>query len=239
MPLNPAYAGWAHQITLRDATLELHPDLRLGWYIGGPHNDLQIELRRFFSSLRATLDLDRIIYIGSSGGGFASLYYSRYDDKSCAIAIEPETDARKYYYFSEFSKLAWPGIPSAGVARARALDLCARYNESFLNTVIYIQNAANQKHLKNHTLPFVMAANSGSGANLICHSDYWGSADYGTIPATVTSLWLKAALTAPSLRSGDILQAFYKAREERQSAALAAAVSAAQPDPDASTERAG
>lgn len=213
-----AYSGLAHQIAVADPTHDRNENIRAGWYMGDMDFDAQSEISTFFRNLRKALNIERMIYVGASSGGFAALHFSLLDDGSCALALQPQVNAGAYFYFLKYVSLAWPGHSIEQVGAARCVDLNKRYQNGFRNTVIYLQSTADNEHFLGHMMPFFSAAAKAGGkaGGLISHVDYWGQLGHAPIPPNVVDLWLRSAITAPSLSAEDILQTCHTLRQQQQ-----------------------
>lgn len=225
------YQPFAHQISVADPTLDASPDLMLAWYIGSERLDTQSVLREFFSEVRRTLGVERTIYIGASGGGFAALYFSRADDASCAIALQPQTVIASYRGVPAFLASCWPARTLKEVGARACVDIAAEYAKGFRNAVVYVQSIADTHHFRHHLTPFQAAIRARTSGEAIFHVDFWGATGHAPVPRPVVTQWVLAAVGAPSLRETDIL-----VRRHALAAAPAAAVEArtatAWPDAD-------
>lgn len=86
-------------LNISDATLQLKKDMKLGWYLG--NNDEYVtgkvvEIVDHVSKL-LVIPKDRIVFWGSSGGGFAAMQSAALLDGSNAVAINPQTNVLNYY----------------------------------------------------------------------------------------------------------------------------------------------
>ena len=88
-----------HVLCIGDPTLELHDEMRLGWYLGKDTHDATDELCSFVQRFAETLGIpeDKIVFWGSSGGGFAALALASRIEGSTAVAINAQTDALAYH----------------------------------------------------------------------------------------------------------------------------------------------
>lgn len=134
------------------------PSLRLGlslaWFAGNASQPLQSDLPAVLAHVLSSFDKGRhSIFFGGSGGGFASLYYSRYFPRSLALAANPQTALERYVpsAVTRYSETAW-GVSDIQEAPIRS-DLSDHYKGDFSNTVGYIQNIQDTHHRKYHMLP--------------------------------------------------------------------------------------
>lgn len=148
---------------LSDPTLQADEALRLGWYIGWEDLDLVPLLARVISAAGEALDAQRIVLIGSSGGGFASLQVSSCLPGSIAVAFNSQTDIGKYRWDAQaaFARRVMPQLLPSGTGRkqwARSLgqrsSVLRRYELAQQNHVLCIQNVNDAFHLTHHHQPF-------------------------------------------------------------------------------------
>ena len=87
-----------HVLCVADPTLDLHDDMKLGWYIGTGEHDVSEELSGFIRRFAESLGIseDKIVIWGSSGGGFAALAMTSHIEKATAVAINAQTDIFAY-----------------------------------------------------------------------------------------------------------------------------------------------
>ncbi|MDR2254211.1 MAG: hypothetical protein LBD97_10235 [Bifidobacteriaceae bacterium] len=139
-----------------DPTLDLRPDLALGWYLGSGGLDLTPVLAGLVAQAAAGLGARRVVLFGSSGGGFAALAVGAMLDGPTVIAVNPQTDISKYYPGP--SGLARRAVFGDGrPARAR-LNLVWRYRANAGRPRIRLfVNSGDKHHLARHATPFVEA----------------------------------------------------------------------------------
>lgn len=143
-------------IFVSDPVLELNTNL--GWYGGDHQRRLQVDLPKVLNEVLTRFDShEHLVFFGPSGGGFASLYYSRLFPGSWAIPMNPQTDISKYgpRAVNAYVNAAWRGM---SIEKApfdhRIVDL---YQQDFPNYIIYVQNLGDRTHVPNHLLPFLEA----------------------------------------------------------------------------------
>ncbi|MFS8973849.1 hypothetical protein PO002_04945 [Cupriavidus necator] len=199
----PVFAGFGvvppgevSRLCINDPSLYLDVSLPLAWYAGSAKQPaLQALLSRVIGTVVALADTRQVVFVGGSGGGFASLYYSRLVPESLAVVWNPQTDILAYapQHVAEYSRAAF-GLADMEVARRElpariATDLCALYRGSTpSNHILYLQNGTDW-HVKSHCQPFLAALghqvsaplSSGKlGESLYLHVGAWGE---GHVPA--------------------------------------------------------
>lgn len=144
----------------------LDREVNLAWFAGDDQCPLQLILPNL---LGRVLDLipehRRVVTYGSSGGGFASLFYAADLDPSIAIAANPQTDIAQYLppVVDRYVKRAW-GVESIDETPIVS-NVAQRYTASMPNPVIYLQ-ALGDNHIQRHLVPFFEAVNDRSGIGL-------------------------------------------------------------------------
>lgn len=206
--------GYAHQITICDPTMMARDGFSLGWYAGHDSMNLQQILRRFFTQIRTFLGIKRIIYLGSSGGGFAALHYSYFDDDSAAVVMVPQTRINHHIpgVIDKYISNCWPGRSLDEVSNLVNLDMCQLYAKGHKNSVIYIQSSGDFLHNHRQMAPFVNAVHGGGNREnkkFLLTSDFWGLHGHGgAVPHEAYIPWLMAVISAKSLDGPDILDAY-------------------------------
>lgn len=159
---------------LSDPTLQADETLRLGWYIGWQDLDLVPLLAQVISAGGEALGAQRIVLIGSSGGGFASLQVSSYLPGSVAVAFNAQTDIGRYRWDAQvaFARRVMPQLLPSGKGRkqwARSLgqrsSVLRRYESARQNHVLCIQNVNDTFHLTRHHQPFQELMESSPNRN--------------------------------------------------------------------------
>lgn len=162
-----------------DPTLHLKDNLSLAWYTGWKELDLYPILAEWVRKSAAAIGATKIIFLGSSGGGFASLQISSYIPGSIAVPLSPQTRISRYAPQGTFGhqrnyvKCVMPHLtPEGGVdeigedsnwdaplgERSSTLE---RYSQPLPNQVLYVQNSNDHDHRKGHYLPFREVVESG------------------------------------------------------------------------------
>jgi len=197
----------AHQVAIFDISLFRHDATRVAWYAGHDELDLQSLLKEVFQQISQVLECTRKIYFGSSGGGFAALFYSWHDKGSIAISANPQIILEAYYekYTDQFLKNHWPNKKSFSDLDAQiTTDLTRLYKTKASNTVLYIQNGTDRHHVCRHMTAF-MVATAKSGSDIIYKSDFWGAFGHSAPPKDVLLSWLQAAIHSDTTTPNDII----------------------------------
>lgn len=173
----PVFARWnwgkvlgGHVLAVCDPTLYLDDQLRLGWFVGNRSLDPMQALLRTVELVRRHLGIadGRVVFYGSSGGGFASMIAAASRPVGRAIVVNPQTDITNYYpkAVDRIAKvfaagwtaqrcrdeypLRWSALEAIAEAGRRQHDL----------RIVYAQNLEDPVHHARHFLPFCAATGS-------------------------------------------------------------------------------
>jgi hypothetical protein len=85
-------------LAISDPTLNLDPEIGLGWYIGSKHNDATEAVAEIIRQVaqKQEIPLENVIMYGSSGGGFAALMITAKLGQGIAVAINCQINALHY-----------------------------------------------------------------------------------------------------------------------------------------------
>ncbi|MCD0501722.1 hypothetical protein [Bordetella petrii] len=165
----PFFAGFgvtsgcdASFVSVSDPTLCISDDLTLAWYAGSKVSPTQEILPSILEVIIRLAKPSNIAFVGTSGGGFATLYYSRMMPKTLAIAVNPQTNILKYSQepVARYAKEGF-GIESFKAAKSQLplkihADLCSLYEAGHTNSILYLQNQSDW-HVNRHCKPFFEA----------------------------------------------------------------------------------
>lgn len=180
----PVFARWnwgrvlrGHVLSVCDPTLYLSPRLRLGWFLGREDLDPMPTLQQTADTIAALLGVcsRRIIFYGSSGGGFAALVAAAGRDDGRAIAVNPQTEVVQYIppapervarVFS-YGKANAEKCRAAHPKRWSALAAIAAAQQAGRNLrAVYVQNLSDVGHHQHHFLPFCEANGTPASGGL-------------------------------------------------------------------------
>lgn len=208
----------AHRLSVADPSLEMHDRLALGWFAGDEELPLQTLLPSYLRELAAELSIERVLFMGSSGGGYAALFYSWHFEDSVAVVKIPQTRILKYRHaaYDRYLKACWPnGVESYG-EKAPVLDLLDLYSKGMNNQVVFIQNAFDYHHLYEHMTPFVASLPEESRDRLLVKTSYWGKQGHSnSVPLLEWDTWGRAAAMAPTNTAIDIADAYLRLNLEK------------------------
>lgn len=224
-----AVSKFAHQLTIIDPTIVRNESLSMGWYLGDREYPAQSVLQKFIARIIETLQAERVIFMGSSGGGFAALYFGFHHPGSIVLPIVAQTSLQKYQvnerrFFPRYCSICWPDLSEDEVAERVCVDVTKLYaSKPFHNAVIYLMSPGDTRHFAHHATPFLSAVYGAldlKDINLSMTSDYWGVPGHGgAVPGAGFLPWLRAALTAPSIAQQDILDSYHTIKSQQARAA--------------------
>lgn len=173
----PVFGRWnwgkilgAHVLSFCDPTIYLDDNLSLGWYLGtveenALHGVVAIAQR---CAAEIGIDPERIVFSGSSGGGFAALQAAALLQNGKAIAINAQTDLLHFWHaiVQRYVDLATPYATIAEAKNAfgsrwNAIDALRSARVRGLSPQIVMVNNRNDWHYKKHFLPFAEAFGLG------------------------------------------------------------------------------
>lgn len=163
---------------LADPTINVHPDLALGWYVGTEIDHGHQAISELIIAASKAAAASKIIIVGSSGGGFAALAASHRIPGSLALVFSPQTAIQSYHrgYASKLSTLAFPrdgqdiSTLSAHIDR---FDMNHLYSgDDARNRVLYVQNTGDQFHLTRHCLPFMSTLGASFSSGELANDRY-------------------------------------------------------------------
>lgn len=190
----------ASVIAVADPSLIQGDDLKLAWYAGHEGFALQRIFPVFVERIIEALGATRVIFTGGSGGGFGALYYSWQTPGSIALVSNPQTNLARCVqaHRDKYRAACWPALDQhTPLDTVIDTDLCALYAERCDNTVIYLQEATDFHHLRQHFAPFVTTMSRDYFRRMTIRMENWGRRGHHPAPPNIWIPWMHAALTAP------------------------------------------
>lgn len=144
-------------VAFGDPTLDLARELRLGWYLGHERVDLAPAIARAVQEIARSLGTSKVVLQGSSGGGFAALQVGAHLPGSHVVAMNPQTDLRRYNVVAYRAAM----IAAFGVRELDAtsslvprIDVMRRVDELGAEmNVTLVMNSGDLFHEKAHAAP--------------------------------------------------------------------------------------
>lgn len=153
----------------------LERGLSLGWYAGAASQPLQRDLPNVIRHFLSRYDSDHhLVFFGSSGGGFASLFYSHGFPGSSVLAMNAQTNIAEYTpsVVTSYLNEAWSvnDIEDAPIT----YNLTEVYRDGFPNKVYFVQNLFDAHHRDRHIARWMRGIPDHS-PNMNLLMDNWGS----------------------------------------------------------------
>ena len=110
----PYFARWSwykfvngSMLNIADPMYRLYEKLQLGWYYGNDEINIQQVLAELVLEVAKKIGVEQsnIVFVGSSGGGYASIACSSYIEKAKSIAINPQMVLKDWPYSKNFSEI--------------------------------------------------------------------------------------------------------------------------------------
>lgn len=205
----------ANRIFISDPSLILDPLLNLAWFAGSASLRLQLALPAVLERILADRpEVKRLVFFGSSGGGFASLFYASRFPGSVAVVSNPQTAIGRYVpsAVEKYVRVAFGGESSRPISRLPldvVDDVVPIYAEHVDTTVLYAQNSTDDMHVRGHAQPFFETLHPENRVWWLSSSS-WG-AGHVAPPKEVFTAMLRAA-AAPALIPEAEAMGFERAR---------------------------
>ncbi|MGH7183774.1 MAG: hypothetical protein ACREJN_17610 [Nitrospiraceae bacterium] len=150
-----------HVLCVADPTLDLHDEVKLGWYLGTDEQDASEELSQFIRRFAKALGIpeDKIVIWGSSGGGFAALAVTSHIEKATAVAINAQTDIFAYEiarYVETVRGYCFRNQPAQHIQEhfGTRVNMAQAWRRNRTSRVILIQNKLDTHHYACHFRPY-------------------------------------------------------------------------------------
>ncbi len=141
---------------LADPTLVLSDKLNLAWYLGTRTRPLQEAMARVIAAVARAAGAARIAFVGTSGGGFPSLWLTERFPGSAAFVNAPTTTITGHHgqgAVRQFCDVAMDGAPIAGFPGV--LDLPVVTPAKSGSKLVITQNAGDTPFVTHHVAPFL------------------------------------------------------------------------------------
>lgn len=145
-------------LLLSDPSLYLSENLHLAWFSGSAVQfDLVSVTGRIISRIYQDSGASHLVFLGGSGGGFASLNQLGNFPEATAIAMNPQTDILRYHQPSvqRYLDTAWESdwLQFDAECHLSVFPAVDRAKE-FGGRIFYLQNSNDDFHVENHLAPF-------------------------------------------------------------------------------------
>ena len=210
-PFLPDLSDQVHQIAISDPSILARDGFGMSWYAGHEGFAGQDILRRLIAEIAEALNARRLLFFGSSGGGFGALYFSWHFPDSFCICACPQTSMHSYYsgHILRYRESCWPALAdNDALAGTVCTDVTALYKQGFPNFVIYLQSPGDYFHLKTQVAPFLNRMKLDQKASrFVLDCTFRGRLGHsGSVPVADCLPWIRTALLAEPGTADDLLQ---------------------------------
>lgn len=163
----PHFHRWAwadlfpgHVLCVADPTLALDEQLSIGWYLGTAAHDLTAELASVVGQYAAARGIvaERVVFWGSSAGGFAALALARALPGATAVTINGQADGMAYNMPEAVQRVCthcFGGLTPEQVNAQYAgrINLVTAWQPDDPSAIVFVQNTEDHHHFEVHFLP--------------------------------------------------------------------------------------
>ncbi len=170
----PIFSRWnygevlgAHVLSICDPTFFLNSAILVGWYLGNREENATAGLPAIAAQCAARLDIppDRIVFYGSSGGGFSAIQAAAASPNGRAISINPQIGLQHYgrratenYYKNVAGCGSQAEAQKVFGERWNVIDSVRRsISEGRRPKIVIVQNINDWYHFEKHFKPFAQA----------------------------------------------------------------------------------
>ncbi|MGP9736136.1 alpha/beta hydrolase family protein [Brachybacterium sp. AOP42-C2-15] len=146
-----------HVLYVADPTLSLASDLQIGWYVGSGSEDVLDRVARLVARTRDAIGAKRVLLMGGSAGGYASLMVGARTPDSRVLAFNPQVTIADYHarFARRLREVAFADHADLEVARRahpRRLSVLDAYpsTSTMPHRALIVQNVADEFHRVNH-----------------------------------------------------------------------------------------
>lgn len=201
------------QLSVSDPSMLIDKTHTASWYAGHEGFESQKILSEPFCKIVELGNFDRVVFLGGSAGGFASLFYSSFIKESVAIAAVPQTNVIAYSSVAStrYRLNCWSSLNSnEQLSEKICLNLCDWYSALRPNTVIYVQSSGDFSHTRTQLAPFLESISKVKDSRFILDSGFWGRLGHnGAAPSKAFLPWVRAAFSSPTTQVNDILTTYH------------------------------
>ena len=176
----PVFSGYeitkginANYLGISDPLSGNEEALPVAWHLGSQLVDSAAIIPAIINHAIHSRSGDRLVFFGSSAGGFAALSYSSHFPGSTAFVLNPRIDLLSPpLSFGMYAKVAHPGVPHSIVEKKYNLNMADTYSARQKNFVFYIQNKNDPIYFNYHFKQFQKKINSRN--NVLFRLGSWG-----------------------------------------------------------------
>lgn len=102
---------------------------------------------------------EKLLFFGSSAGGFGALLYSSKFPGSSCLVLNPRIDLlARPVWFDEYASVVYPGWEISKIRERLPTNLAELYRRPHGNRVVYLQNTQDKNYFQNHYPQFEAVA---------------------------------------------------------------------------------
>lgn len=167
----------ASAIIITDPTLSIHEDIGIAWFQGKKERFAIPLIVKVLEKFRLYIKVERkkVLFFGSSAGGFASLMMSCLMKGTCCVVNNPQTNVLNFReeITAKMISRCYPGMSQEDISKVYGPRISV--SEYFIANkhipkCLYIQNVSDIEHYNNHFIPFLEelgnAMNNAEGRDL-------------------------------------------------------------------------
>lgn len=131
------------------------------WYLNTRRVRTQVLVPAVISHAVNSGSGEKLLFFGSSAGGFGALLYSSMFERSSCLVMNPRIDLlAKPLWFDKYASTVYPGWDTVKLREKLPTNVARFYDSPPGNRVIYLQNTQDSNYFLNH-YPQFYAATSG------------------------------------------------------------------------------
>lgn len=117
---------------------------------------------------------EKLLFFGSSAGGFGALMYSSMFPGSSCLVMNPRVDLlERPVWFDEYASIVYPGWDTEKLRDKLQTSVAPLYVRPAGNHVVYLQNTQDKNYIQNHYPKFKAVAQDRSDVEFILGA--WGN----------------------------------------------------------------
>lgn len=176
----PVFSGYeitkdleANYLGISDPLSGNEEALPVAWHLGSERVESSTIIPAIVDHAIASRSGSRLVFFGSSAGGFAALSYSSKFPGSTAFVLNPRIDLLSPpLSFGRYAKAAYPGMPHSLVEKQYDLNMSNLYSKRQSNFVFYLQNKNDPIYFDFHFSQFINKINNRN--NILFRLGSWG-----------------------------------------------------------------
>lgn len=146
----------ANHLALSDPNFALDGRPSTGWYAGNIQQPVQEALPDIIRHATKAGVEEQAVLVGSSAGGFGSLYYGARFPKSVSVCVNPCVELlNKPMQFEDLAHIAFPGLSRDELLARVDVSAAEGHATGLGNTVLYIQNVQDKIYFDHNFVPFM------------------------------------------------------------------------------------